>query len=117
MNWLIEQNDLDQAERWLQEFKPAESIPEPRLLELKSRLLKAGSATPSLLALLTAVFGGATPIRSARSSHCSSDTVISKEAEQAYRAFVAQEAKEPARFSFCRVLVPATPGAGGLGPV
>ena len=96
VNWVIEQNDLDQAERWLQDYKPTESSQSLVLLELKSRLLKARGRGADLFALLRR-YSEQHPDQLGEVCALFERYGFTKEAEQAYRAFAAQEASQPAR--------------------
>lgn len=93
---LIEQKDLDQADRWLQELKPDAPQLVRTVVELKAGILKARNRDAELLALIE------------RFSQEHSDQIGSaaelferygylKEAEQAYQRFVDQNANEPMR--------------------
>jgi len=93
---LLEQGQLDQAEHWLGEFKPADRSQNLAFLDLKSRLLKARNHDPELLALL----------REHSTGHADQIGAVAdlferyghlKDAEQAYRSFVAENTKEPLR--------------------
>jgi tetratricopeptide (TPR) repeat protein len=96
VSWLIDQNDLEQADRWLQEYKPTESSQSLVLLELKSRLLKARDRSADLFALLRS-HSEQNPDQLGDVGVLCERYGLIKEAEQAYRAFGAQDAKEPTR--------------------
>ena len=96
VNWLIEHGELDQAERWLQEFNAAGSAQGLVLVDLKSRLLKARKRDSDLMALL----------RSFSKDHNDQLGPVGvlferygylKEAEHAYRADEANHDTEPTR--------------------
>jgi len=93
---LLERDQLDQAEHWLGEFKPADPSQNLAFLDLKCRLLKARKHEAELLALL----------REYTRAHADQIAAVIdlferfghlEDAEQAYRSFVSQNTREPLR--------------------
>jgi tetratricopeptide (TPR) repeat protein len=94
-NFWIGRNQLDQAERWLAELKKAE--PEGRLaLELEARLLDLRTRKGELLALLE-TRGREVPDLIGPVADLLNRYGFTKEAEAAYKAFVAREPRQPER--------------------
>ncbi|HKI19939.1 MAG TPA: tetratricopeptide repeat protein, partial [Isosphaeraceae bacterium] len=95
VNYWIGHNQLDQAERWLAELKKAE----PQgvaALELEARLLDLRKRKPQLLALLEAR-GREVPDQIGLVADLLSRYGFAKEAEEAYKAFIARDPKQPER--------------------
>jgi len=95
---LIDQKDLDQAERWLERFKPASADSEQDRVrtELKARLLKVRKRDDELLTLLQS-FSKSHPDPARVAAEMFERYGYLKEAEQGYRTFMAQNTKEPIR--------------------
>ena len=96
VNLLIERGDLDHAEHWLREFKPVDRSQGLVLLELRARSLKARNRDADLLASLESYakdhadhIGAVAPLFERYG--------FIKEAEEAFRASVAQDSKWPTR--------------------
>ena len=95
VNYWIGRNQLDQADRWLAELKKAE----PQgiaALELEARLLDLRKRKPELLALLEAR-GREVPDQIGPVADLLNRYGFAKEAEAAYKAFVARDPKQPER--------------------
>jgi tetratricopeptide (TPR) repeat protein/predicted TPR repeat methyltransferase len=95
VNYWIGRNQLDQAGRWLAELKKAE----PKglaALELEVRLLDLRKQKPELLALLEAR-GREVPDQIGPVADLLSRYGFAKEAEAAYKAFIARDPKQPER--------------------
>ena len=95
VNHWIDRNQLDQADRWLAELKQADPRGRPAL-ELEARLLDMREATPRA----PGAPGGPRP-RSPREIGVVADLLnrygFAKEAEAAYRAFIARDPEQPER--------------------
>jgi len=95
VNYWIGRNQVEQAERWLAELKKAE--PEGVLaLELEARLLNLRKHKPELLALLEAR-GRAIPDQIGTVAELLNRYGFTTEAEAAYKAYVARDARQPER--------------------
>jgi tetratricopeptide (TPR) repeat protein len=95
VNHWIDRNRLDQAGRWLAELKQAD--PRSRsALELEARLLDASKRRPEVLALLEAR-GREVPDEIGAVADLLNRYGFPKEAEAAYRAFIARDPKQPER--------------------
>ena len=95
VNYWIDRSQLDQADRWLAELKKAE--PQAvAALELEARLLDLRKRKPELLALLEAR-GRDVPDQVGLVADLLSRYGFVKEAETAYKAFIAREPKQPER--------------------
>ncbi len=95
VNHWIDRNQLDQADRWLAELKKAE--PQGlRALELEARLLDLRKRKPELLALLEAR-GREVPDQIGAVADLLNRYGFAKEAEAAYKAFVARDPRQPER--------------------
>ena len=95
VNYWIGRNQLDQADRWLAELKKAE----PQgfaALELEARLLDLRKRKPELLALLEAR-GRQVPDQIGLVADLLNRYGFAKEAEAAYKAFIARDPKQPER--------------------
>ncbi len=95
INYWIGRNQLDQAERWLAELKKAEPQGLPAL-ELEARLLDLRKRKPELLALLEAR-GREVPDQIGPVADLLNRYGFAKEAEAAYKAFIARDPKQPER--------------------
>ena len=95
VNYWIGRNQLDQADRWLAELKKAEPQGLPAL-ELEARLLDLRKRKPELLALLEAR-GREVPDQIGPVADLLNRYGFAKEAEAAYKAFVARDPKQPER--------------------
>src|SRR5208282_1937442 len=95
---LMDQNDLGQAEKWLRELKIVDTdLPRIRAAtELKARLLNARKQEAELVALLR---DSSTrhPDQARAAAELFERYHRPKEAEAGYRAFAAQNVKEPLR--------------------
>ena len=94
-NYWIGHDQLDQADRWLAELKKAE----PQgvaALELEARLLDLRKRKPQLLALLEAR-GREVPDQVGLMADLLNRYGFAKEAETAYKAFIAREPRQPER--------------------
>ncbi len=104
VNYWIGQNQLDQAERWLGELKQVE----PNgiaALELEARLLDVRNRKPQVLALLVAR-GRQIPDQIGLVADLLSRYGFTREAEQAYKAYIARDPREPERvLALARFLV------------
>jgi tetratricopeptide (TPR) repeat protein len=94
-NHWIDRNQLDQAERWLAELKRADPRGQPAL-ELEARLFDLRKRRPELVALLVAR-GRDVPEQIGVVADLLSRYGFAKEAETAYKAFIAREPKQPER--------------------
>ncbi|MGO9923929.1 MAG: tetratricopeptide repeat protein, partial [Isosphaeraceae bacterium] len=95
VTYWIGRNQLDQADRWLAELKKAE--PQGLLaLELEARLLDLRHRKPELLALLEAR-GRDVPDQIGSLAALLNRYGFAREAETAYKAFVAREPGQPQR--------------------
>ena len=95
VNYWIGHNQLDQADRWLAELKKAE----PQgvaALELEARLLHLRKRKPQLLALLEAR-GREVPDRVGPVADLLNRYGFAKQAETAYKVFIAREPRQPER--------------------
>ena len=95
VNYWIGRNQLDQADRWLAELKKAE----PQgvaALELEARLLDLRKLRPQLLALVEAR-GREVPDQIGFVADLLNRYGFAKEAEEAYKAFIARDPKQPER--------------------
>ena len=95
VNYWIDRNQLDQADRWLAELKKVE----PQglaALELEARLLDLRKRKPELLALLEAR-GREVPDQIGPVADLFNRYGFVKEAEAAYKAFVARDPRQPER--------------------
>ena len=95
VNYWIGHNQLDQADRWLAELKKAE----PQgvaALELEARLLDLRKRKPQLLALLRPA-AATVPDQIGLVADLLNRYGFAKEAEAAYKAFIAREPKQPER--------------------
>ena len=95
VNHWIGRNQLDQADRWLAELKKADPRGLPAL-ELEARLLDLRKRRPELLALLEAR-GREVPDQIGAVADLLNRYGFAKEAEAAYKAFVARDPKQPER--------------------
>ena len=95
VNHWIDRNQLDQADRWLAELKQADPRGLPAL-ELEARLLDAKKRRPELLALLEAR-GREIPEEIGVVADLLNRYGFAKEAEAAYRAFIARDPEQPER--------------------
>ena len=98
VSWLIDRNDLADAENWLRQLKPVgtEKVRARAATELKARLLKARKQEPELVALLKE-FSIRHPDQAGAAAELSERYHLLKEAEAGYRAFAAQNTKDPLR--------------------
>ena len=95
VNYWIGRDRLDQADRWLAELKKAE----PQgvaALELEARLLDLRKRKPQLLALLEAR-GREVPVQIGLVADLLNRYGFAKQAETAYKAFIARDPKQPER--------------------
>jgi Flp pilus assembly protein TadD len=114
VNYWIGRNQLDQADRWLAELKKAEPRGLPAL-ELEAKLLDRRKRKPELLALLEAR-GREVPDQIGPLADLLSRYEFAKEAETAYRAFIAREPKQPERvLGFAQFLARQDRGAEAMG--
>ena len=97
VNHWIDRNQLDQADRWLAELKKADPRGLPAL-ELEARLLDLRKRKPELLALLEAR-GRDVPDQIGPVADLLNRYGFAKEAEAAYKAFVARDPRQPERSS------------------
>jgi len=95
VNYWIGRNLLDSADRWLAELKKAEPQG-TRALELEARLLDLRKRKPELLALLE-VRGREVPDQIGNVADLLDRYGFAKEAEEAYKAFVARDPRQPER--------------------
>ena len=95
VNHWIDRNQLDQADRWLAELKQADPRGLPAL-ELEARLLDLRKRRPELLALLEAR-GREVPDQIGAVADLLNRYGFAKEAEAAYKAFVARDPEQPER--------------------
>jgi tetratricopeptide (TPR) repeat protein len=93
---LIERGELDQAERWLQEFKPADSSQGLVFLELRARTLKARKRDSDLFAFLQS-YAKDHPDQIGAVAPLFERYGFITDAEGAYRASIAQDSKRPTR--------------------
>ncbi len=98
VNQLIDRNELDEAEQLLQRFRTAyTNSGDVRLLtEANLRLCKARKHDDESLALVEN-FSRANPDQKGAAAEFYEQSGFPRRAEQAYRAFVAQNAREPLR--------------------
>jgi tetratricopeptide (TPR) repeat protein len=94
-NHWIDRNQLDQAERWLAELKQADP-PSLPALGLEARLLDSKKRRPELLKLLEAR-GRDVPDQIGAVAELLDRYGFVKEAEAAYKAFIARDPKQPER--------------------
>jgi tetratricopeptide (TPR) repeat protein len=95
IGFLISRNELDQADRWLTELKRVE--PQGLLaLQLEAGLLDKRRRKPELLALLEAR-GRQVPDQIGPVADLLDRYGFTKEAEAAYKAFIARDPKQPER--------------------
>ncbi|MGC8641283.1 MAG: tetratricopeptide repeat protein, partial [Isosphaeraceae bacterium] len=95
VNHWIDQNQLDQADRWLAELKKVDPKGLPAL-ELEARLLDLRKRRPELLALLEA-HGRDVPDDIGPVADLLNRYKFAKEAEAAYKAYIARDPKQPER--------------------
>src|SRR5262249_55303551 len=95
VNYWIGRNQLDQADRWLAELKQAEPRALPAL-ELSARLFDLQNRKPELLALLEAR-GREVTDQIGAVADLLNHFGFAKEAEAAYKAFVARDLRQPER--------------------
>jgi len=95
VNYWIGRNQLDQADRWLAELKKAEPQA-PAALELEARLLDLRRRKPELLRLLEAR-GREVPDQIGHVADLLNRYGFAREAEAAYRAFIARDPRLPER--------------------
>jgi tetratricopeptide (TPR) repeat protein len=95
VNHWIDRNQLDQADHWLGELKKADPRGMPAV-ELEARLLDLRKRRPELLALLEA-HGRDVPAEIGGVADLLDRYGFAKEAESAYKAFIALDPKQPER--------------------
>lgn len=97
-NWMIDKEEFDDAERLLRPFRAQSSLAELRLVEARSRLLKARGRDEAAAALL-ADRAELHPDESAALATLLERLDRTDDAEQLYRRFAALDSKDPARLS------------------
>jgi tetratricopeptide (TPR) repeat protein len=95
VNYWIDRNQLDQADRWLAELKQADPQGLPAL-ELESRMLDLRNRRPELLALLES-HSRDVPNDIGTVANLLNRFGFANEAEEAYKAFAAHNASQPER--------------------
>ena len=98
VSFLIDQNDLSQAEKWIRELKIVETdLPRIRATtELKARLLNARKQEAELVGLLKG-FSTRHPDQARATAELFERYKHPREAEAGYRAFAAQNTNDPLR--------------------
>jgi len=97
-NWMIDKEEFDDAERLLRPFRPQSPAAELRLVEVRSRLLKARGRDEEAAALV-ADRAKSRPEESAALGLLLERLGRADEAEQLYRSFAALNSKDATRLS------------------
>jgi len=97
-NWMIDKEEFDDADQLLRPFRPRSPEAELRLVEARSRLLKARGRDEAAAALVTDR-ANSHPEESAALGSLLERLGRADDAERLYRSFAALDAKNPERFS------------------